>query len=379
MRRCFVNYQSLRQNGDDMSTSIDLFDYHLPQELIAQYSAHPRDHSRLMILDRETGSLGEKRFDQIIDDFKEGDLLVMNNTKVFRARLRGFIGDKEIEVFLLRPRDGAWDVLVRPGRHVNVGDTIEIETLKGVVVGKSDVASVRFDMSDQDVIDFANQHGEIPIPPYVEQVPESLDRYQTVYAQETGSVAAPTAGFHFTEELLEKIRTKGVEIEYVTLHVGIGTFRPVKSDTLEEHKMHAEYVTITPEVALRINIAKQERRRVIAVGTTTVRTLEGVVAQTTPSFPRRGAGTRDPFPLGKGGSRGVLPVEGFSGDVNLFITPGFDFKIIDALITNFHLPKSTLLVLVSSFAGRGHVLDAYQKAVEDRFRFFSFGDAMFIK
>jgi len=357
MRPCFVNYLSLRQNGKDMSNSIDLFDYNLPQELIAQYSAHPRDHSRLMILDRETGSLGEKRFDQIIDEIKEGDLLVMNNTKVFRARLRGLVRSKEIEVFLLRPRDGLWDVLIRPGRHVNVGDTIEIEVLKGVVVGKSDVASVRFDKSDQEIIDFANQHGEIPIPPYVDQVPESLDQYQTVYAQETGSVAAPTAGFHFTEELLKKIRANGVEIEYVTLHVGIGTFRPVKTDTLEEHKMHAEYVTIAPGVAQRINVAKKDGHRVIAVGTTTVRTLEGVAAA-------------------HGGS---IPEAGFSGDVNLFITPGFDFKIIDALITNFHLPKSTLLVLVSSFAGREYVLSAYRQAVEQKYRFFSFGDAMFIK
>jgi S-adenosylmethionine:tRNA ribosyltransferase-isomerase len=340
-----------------MSTPIELFDYDLPQELIAQHSVQPRDHSRLMILDRENGSLGEKRFDQIIDDFKEGDLLVMNNTKVFCARLRGFIRDKEIEVFLLRPRDDAWDVMVRPGRYVNIGDTIEIDAHKGVVVSKSDIASVRFEMSDQEVIDFANQHGEIPIPPYVNQVPDRLDQYQTVYAQETGSVAAPTAGFHFTQELLEKIGVKGVVIEYVTLHVGIGTFRPVKTDTLEQHKMHAEYVTITPEVAQRVNQAKQEGRRVIAVGTTTVRTLEGVAAL----------------------SGGTIPKIGFSGDVNLFITPGFEFKVVDALITNFHLPKSTLLVLVSSFAGREHVLSAYHKAVEERYRFFSFGDAMFIR
>ncbi len=353
----FVNRLGLRQNRGHMPTPIELFDYELPPELIAQHSVEPRDHSRLMLLDRESGVTQEKQFFGIIDELHEGDVLVMNNTKVFRARLRGSVGEHELEVFLLRPRGDAWDVLVRPGRRVSVGDTMKIGDVSGEVVSKSDVMSVQFDLSDQQLIDYANAHGEIPIPPYVSEVPDSIEKYQTVYAEQTGSVAAPTAGFHFTEELLEKIRAKGVSIEYVTLHVGIGTFRPVKTDTLEEHKMHAEYVTIAPEVAQRINATKREGRRVIAVGTTTVRTLEGVAAD----------------------HEWSLPAEGFSGDVNLFITPGFTFNVIDALITNFHLPKSTLLVLVSAFAGREHVLSAYDQAVQGEFRFFSFGDAMFIR
>lgn len=212
-----------------------------------------------------------------------------------------------------------------------------------------------FDVSDSSMIDYANTHGQIPIPPYVHEVPARLDQYQTVYAQETGSVAAPTAGFHFTDELLKQIRAKGVEIQFVTLHVGLGTFRPMKSETIEEHQMHSEFVSIPPSVAEAINHAKQEGRRVIAVGTTTVRTLEGVAALHE--------------------SR-LAP---FVGDVNLFITPGFDFRVVDALITNFHLPKSTLLVLVSAFAGREQILAAYHEAIRERYRFFSFGDAMMIR
>ena len=209
--------------------------------------------------------------------------------------------------------------------------------------------------SDQQLIDYANAHGQIPIPPYVHEMPVRLDQYQTVYASQTGSVAAPTAGFHFTEELLENLRAKGVEIQYVTLHVGLGTFRPMKSKTIEEHEMHSEFVIIDAATAHAINQAKQEGRRVIAVGTTTVRTLEGIAA------------------LHDGH---LVP---FSSDVNLFITPGFDFRVVDAIITNFHLPKSTLLVLISAFAGREHILAAYEEAIRERYRFFSFGDAMMIR
>jgi S-adenosylmethionine:tRNA ribosyltransferase-isomerase len=375
-----------------MGTPTKDFDYHLPTDLIAQHSAEPRDHSRLMVIERETGQWGHKRFYDLLEELRAGDVLVMNDTKVFRARLEASIqpvslrracpayrqaggrqaggaprrspsdrtvvraGNLSMELFLLRPRGTAWDVLVKPGRHVNVGDTIVLDGVTGRVLSKSDVVSVAFNVSDQALINYANAHGRIPIPPYVHEMPVRLEQYQTVYAKETGSVAAPTAGFHFTEELLEKIRAKGVEIHPVTLHVGLGTFRPMKSETIEAHEMHSEFVAISASTAQAINRAKQEGRRVIAVGTTTVRTLEGVVQDDK-----------------------SLPYHGFSGDVNLFITPGFPFKIVDALLTNFHLPKSTLLVLVSAFAGREHILAAYHEAIREKYRFFSFGDAMFIR
>ena len=383
-----------------MPTPVSHFDYELPQELIAQHSVEPRDHSRLMVIDRVTGEWEHKRFYNIMGALRSGDVLVMNNTKVFRARLEASVADKAIELFLLRPRDGTsssarpslsnkrltlgdaerrplqdqpssarWDVLVKPGRHVNVGDTIVLKGITGRVLTKSDVVCVAFDVSDQQLIDYANAHGQIPIPPYVHEMPVRLDQYQTVYASQTGSVAAPTAGFHFTKELLESIRAKGVEIQYVTLHVGLGTFRPMKSETIEEHEMHSEFVTIDSMTAQAINQAKQEGRRVIAVGTTTVRTLEGVNALFDPP----------PFQGGVRGGYCLLPESGFSGDVNLFITPGFDFRVVDAIITNFHLPKSTLLVLISAFAGREHILAAYEEAIRERYRFFSFGDAMMIR
>ncbi|MBI4257028.1 tRNA preQ1(34) S-adenosylmethionine ribosyltransferase-isomerase QueA [Candidatus Uhrbacteria bacterium] len=346
-----------------MATPVSLFDYDLPQELIAQHSVEPRDHSRLMVVGRKTGERQHKRFYEIVDELHPGDALVMNNTKVFRARLEATVqsvslraqrSNPSIELFLLRPRNGMWEALVKPGRHIHVGDTIHAGELEGKVISKSDIVTINFVQSDKIVLDYANAHGQIPIPPYVYETPKTLEQYQTVYAQETGSVAAPTAGFHFTQELLEKIRAKGVEIHYVTLHVGLGTFRPMKSETLEAHEMHREFVTIDSNTTQAINRAKQEGRRVIAVGTTTVRTLEGVAA------------------LHHG------HIEPFTGDVNLFITPGFEFKVVDALITNFHLPKSTLLVLVSAFATREHIFSAYQEAIREHYRFFSFGDAMFI-
>ncbi len=343
-----------------MPTSIDLFDYVLPPERIAQEPVRPRDTSRLMVLDRVTGERQHKRFFEIVDELREGDLLVMNDTKVFKARLRGRRFAKEFEVFLLRPMADAlpgaavWHALVRPGKLVHVGNNIQLaDGVMATVVDKLPDGSVRlsFLMSNEEVIDFANRYGEIPVPPYVEKAPENFNDYQTVYARETGSVAAPTAGFHFTPELIEKLKGKGVQFAYVTLHVGIGTFRPVKTATLEEHEMHSEFVEVTPETAAIIHAAKREGRRVIAVGTTTVRALEG----------------------------SGVPETGFVGDVNMFITPGYAFKIVDALITNFHLPKSTLLVLVSVFAGRENILAAYNEAVEKDYRFFSFGDAMFIR
>jgi S-adenosylmethionine:tRNA ribosyltransferase-isomerase len=265
---------------------------------------------------------------------------------------------------------------VKPGRCVHIGDTIRVGELEGSVLGKGETVLVTFSRSEKFVLDYANRHGQIPVPPYVHKAPQRLEDYQTLYARETGSVAAPTAGFHFTQELLEKIRAKGVEIREVTLHVGLGTFRPMKRVTIEEHHMHSEFVAIDSHTSQAINRAKQEGRRVIAVGTTTVRTLEGIAA--TGRIPSPEMYTNF-LTYEKRYSPPVLPLEGFSGDINLFITPGFDFKVVDALITNFHLPKSTLLVLVSAFAGREHILAAYRAAIEQRYRFFSFGDAMFIR
>lgn len=343
-----------------MSTS--LFDYELPLELIAQHSVEPRDHSRLLVLDRASGAMEHKHFYDIVDELQSGDLLVMNDTKVFRARLET---TKGFEVFLLRATERGWETLMRPGKKVFVGDQVEIKTtsftldasdvLIGTVLEKraDGMVLVDFERAPEEVIRIANIHGEIPTPPYVDEHIDDIAKYQTVYARETGSVAAPTAGFHFTPELIDRIKEKGVEIAFVTLHVGIGTFRPMKTETIEEHEMHSEFVTISEKTAETIVTAKQQGRRVIAVGTTTVRTLEGVAA-----------------------SGGVRP---FSGDVNLFITPGFAFQVIDGLITNFHLPKSTLLVLVCAFAGREHVSAAYEEAVNQGYRFFSFGDAMFIR
>jgi S-adenosylmethionine:tRNA ribosyltransferase-isomerase len=337
-----------------MATSISLFDYHLPPERIAQEPVRPRDHSRLLVLDRQTGEMRHKIFYEIADELHEGDVLVMNDSKVFRARLNGECKMQKskckVEVFLLKGNGTKWTALVRPGRKVMVGDEVDLGGLVVTVVEKHTDGTVTIETGKtvEEVLAFTDAHGEIPVPPYVDKPPERLEDYQTVYARSVGSVAAPTAGFHFTPELIEKLKAKGVQFEFVTLHVGLGTFRPVKTDTLEEHEMHSEFVSISAKTAERLNAAKRQGRRVIAVGTTTVRALEGV-------------------------SLGA-----FAGEVNLFISPGFEFKIIDALITNFHLPKSTLLVLVSAFAGRKNVLRAYEEAIRLGYRFYSFGDAMLV-
>lgn len=344
-----------------MATPISLFDYNLPPELIAQWPIEPRDYSRLLVLNRQIGTTEHRRFFEIIEYLNAGDVLVMNDTKVFKARLRGKVKEVEIEVFLLRSAESVWQALLKPGRKVKIDDEIDFGELVAKVIGKAEdgTAELQFSVSANEVLTFADKYGEVPVPPYVKKVPEKLETYQTIYARETGSVAAPTAGFHFTKELLEKIKVKGIEIEFVTLHVGLGTFRPVKSETLEEHEMHSELVEIKPEVAQRINSAKKEGRRIIAVGTTTTRALEGAAAQQSAVSP-------------------LLPASGFFGEVSIFITPGFKFNIIDALITNFHLPKSTLLVLVSTLAGRENILRAYEEAIREGYRFYSFGDAMFI-
>jgi S-adenosylmethionine:tRNA ribosyltransferase-isomerase len=337
----------------NMGTNIGLFDYDLPGSFIAQHSVEPRDHSKLMIVDRATGELDHRHFYDIVDLLNVGDVLVFNTSKVFKARLV----DGGVEMFVLKIADGQLECLLKPGKKFPVGSRAKIRDREFLTKSKSadGVVVMGTDMSAAEMLEFCDQHGQVPTPPYVKDASTLEGDYQTVYAKEIGSVAAPTAGFHFTDELLEKIKLKGVQIEHVVLHVGIGTFRPVQVDTLEEHEMHSEWVHVPTDVAERINAAKRESRRIIAVGTTTTRVLEGVASA----------------------HEGRLV--GFEGDVNMFITPGYEFKIIDGLITNFHLPKSTLLVLVSAFAGRENILAAYEEAKKNGYRFFSFGDAMLMK
>ena len=333
------------------------FYYDLPKELIAQHPAEPRDHARLMLYDRQTGAVEHKYFYDLVDELHPGDVLVFNDSRVIPARLHGKrvpTGGK-VEVLLLTPvGDDRWEVLVKPGKKALPGTTIEFpEGLTGTVEDRTDfggrIIKFAYQGNFDDIID---KIGEMPLPPYIHEKMEDPNEYQTVYANERGSAAAPTAGLHFTEELLQKIRDKGVEEVFVTLHVGLGTFRPVEEENIEDHQMHSEFYSITPEAAAKINKAKAEGRRVIAVGTTSIRTLES-------------AGTTGTLQAG-------------SGWTNIFIYPGYRFKVMDALVTNFHLPESTLIMLVSALAGREHVLSAYKEAVEQRYRFFSFGDAMFI-
>lgn len=355
------------------------FDYNLPQALIAQRPVEPRDRSRLMVVGRKNKTIEHRRFCDIIEYLKKGDLIVWNNSMVFKARLYGQLlaadgqplleHKKPIEIFLVRPmqNEGVWQVLARPGRHARLGTKIKFapDFACAVLVKERDgTILVQFSDDEAAVRQKANQYGSVPTPPYVKDEVHELSIYQTVYARsdKEGSVAAPTAGFHFTPALIEKLKAKGVEFAEVTLHVGLGTFLPVKSERVEDHTMHSEWVEISEETAAAVNRAKAEGRRVVAVGTTTARTLEGVCE------------------LAMATGRKASALKPYKGDINLFITPGFRFRIVDALITNFHLPKSTLLLLVSAFVGeRELVLDCYKKAVGERYRFYSFGDAMFIE
>lgn len=333
------------------------FSYELPKELIAQHPAEPRDHARLMLYDKKTGAVEHKHFYDLADELQAGDVLVFNDSKVIPARLYGKrvpTGGK-VEVLLLTPvGEDRWEVLVKPGKKALPGTTIEFPGgLQAEVLDRTDfggrVVHFNYDGVFDDIID---QIGEMPLPPYIHEKMEDPDEYQTVYARERGSAAAPTAGLHFTDELLQKIRDKGVEEVFVTLHVGLGTFRPVEEENIEDHQMHSEFYSITPEAADAINRAKAEGRRIIAVGTTSIRTLES-------------AGTTGTLKAG-------------SGWTNIFIYPGFTFHIVDALVTNFHLPESTLLMLISALSTREQILHAYDIAVREKYRFFSFGDAMFI-
>ena len=334
------------------------FYYDLPKELIAQHPEEKRDHSRLLVLDKKTGEMEHKHFYDIKDYLKKGDLLVLNDTKVMPARIYGHREGKEekIEFLLLNHKGDIWECLSKPGKKAKLGTKIIFsDKLSAVVVDISDDGS-RFLKFDYEGIfeEILDELGEMPLPPYITEKLEDKNRYQTVYAREEGSAAAPTAGLHFTKELLQELSDMGVEICYITLHVGLGTFRPVKVENVDEHEMHSEFYVMTKEVADKINAAKERGSRVIAVGTTSVRTVESIADE----------------------NGRVCEKSGFT---NIFIYPPYKFKCIDALITNFHLPESTLLMLVSSLSSREIILKAYEEAVKERYRFFSFGDAMFIR
>ena len=340
------------------------FYYDLPQELIAQHPAEKRDQSRLMFLDKNTGAIRHGTFRDILGCFVPGDCLILNDSRVIPARLfaKRIPDNAEIEVFLLRPLDNSntWECLVKPGKKMKKNTRINVNGIQGEVteVFESGNRAVHFNF-DGDFKDKLKEIGQIPLPPYIHEEQQDYGRYQTVYARYDGSVAAPTAGLHFTEELLDELRNNGVEIGFVTLHVGLGTFRPVKAEHIEDHKMHSEFFILPEKTAEIINKAKRDGHRVTAVGTTCTRTLETAGC-------RLGL-TKDKFELRE-----------ISGETDIFIYPPYEFKVIDRLITNFHLPESTLIMLVSALAGRENVLNAYKEAVKEKYRFFSFGDAMFI-
>ncbi len=336
------------------------FYYDLPDDLIAQHPMEEREMSRLLIIDKETGDLEHKRFKDILDYLNQGDTLVLNDTRVLPARLFGNRVNKEekVEFLLLNKKaNNIWETIVRPGKKAKVGDVIEFGQglLKARItsIGEEGTRFLEFDYNGifEEILD---KLGEMPLPPYITEKLEDKERYQTVYSKHLGSAAAPTAGLHFTKELIKSIEDKGVNIAYITLHVGLGTFRPVKVDNILEHHMHSEFYEINKETADIINSTKKAGGKIISVGTTTTRTLETI-----------------------GSENGM--VESKSGWTDIFIFPGYEFKIVDSIITNFHLPESTLMMLVSAIAGRENIMAAYDIAVKENYRFFSFGDAMFIK
>ncbi len=336
----------------------DDFDYYLPEELIAQHPAEKRDHARLLVLDKETGERDDKYFYDIIDYLNPGDVLVMNDTRVIPARLFGHRPDREesIEVFLLHNVEGKkWECLVRPGKKMKIGtqvifsDDLELEVIDIKDDGNR-VVEFKYEGIFNEIL---AELGNMPLPPYIKEELKEPEEYQTVYSKNPGSVAAPTAGLHFTKELLTDIEAKGVKLAYLTLNVGLGTFRPVSVEDVDNHKMHSEFYTISQETVDIINEAHANGKRVIATGTTSIRTLESV-------YQKHGELTES------------------SGWTDIFIYPGFKFNVIDAIITNFHLPKSTLVMLIAAFTSREMILDTYKYAVDNKYRFFSFGDAMFI-
>lgn len=335
------------------------FYFNLPEEQIAQVPLKDRTSSKMMVLDKHTGDIWHKHFYDILDYLKAGDCLVLNDTRVIPARLFGqrVTSGGKVEFLLLTRLDTKrWEVLVKPGKKAKIGDQVSfgegilVATIEDIIEDGKRIVSFDYEGVFEEALD---KLGEMPLPPYIHEKLEDRERYQTVYSKHEGSAAAPTAGLHFTQELLDKIRAKGIDIAYVTLHVGLGTFRPVKVDDVLEHEMHSEFYMIDEENATKINTAKRNGNRVISVGTTSTRTLESNADE-----------------------KGMIKAG--SGWTNIFIYPGYTFKCIDGLITNFHLPESTLIMLVSALAGKEHVLNAYETAVENDYRFFSFGDAMFI-
>ena len=336
------------------------FDYDLPQELIAQVPLEKRDTSRLMVLDKNTGEVEHKHFTDILDYMEEGDTLVLNDTKVLPARLIGVKEDTGavIEVLLLKDIEGAtWECLTKPAKRVHVGTVISFGDgkLKAKCVFEGEDGIRKYDLIyDGILLEILDELGTMPLPPYIHEKLEDQTRYNTVYAKNIGSSAAPTAGLHFTKELLEKVKMKKVNIAYVTLHVGLGTFRPVMEDNILEHKMHTEYYEMSKETADILTKTKENHKKIIAVGTTSVRTLETIMTK-------------------------YGEFKECCGNTDIFIYPGYQYKAINYLITNFHLPKSTLIMLISALAGREKVLNAYKIAVEEKYRFFSFGDSMLIK
>jgi S-adenosylmethionine:tRNA ribosyltransferase-isomerase len=338
---------------------VEDFDFHLPHHLIAQTPIKERDHSRLLVVDRKTGNLENKHFYDIIDYLNPCDTLVLNDTRVMPARLLG-VKEKtlaHVEVLLLTQKDNLWETLCKPAKRVKVGTIISFGEglLKAKCLEEHEEGLRIFEfIYDGIFYEILDKLGEMPLPPYITEKLDDKERYQTVYSKVIGSAAAPTAGLHFTDELITNIKNKGVNIAYITLHVGLGTFRPVAVDTIEEHKMHSEFYIINEETAKLLNETKRCGKRIISVGTTSTRTLETIMQK-----------------FGE--------FKANSGYTDIFIYPGYQFKAIDGLITNFHLPKSTLIMLVSAFSSKELIMKAYQEAIENEYRFFSFGDSMFIK
>lgn len=343
------------------SFKTDDFDFDLPEELIAQVPLKNRSASRLMVLDHQQQTIEDKTFLDIIDELQPNDALVMNNTRVLPARLFGTKTETgaHLEVLLLKNTEGdRWETLMKPAKKAKVGTTITFGDgrLTAEVVEVLEEGGRILDFSYEGIfLEILEELGEMPLPPYITEKLDEADRYQTVYAKENGSAAAPTAGLHFTDEVLKQLKEKGVQLAFLTLHVGLGTFRPVNVENVEDHKMHSEYYQLSKETADLLNKTKENGGRVVAVGTTSIRTLETIANK----FDGR--------------------LEADSGWTDIFIKPGYTFKFVDAFLTNFHLPKSTLIMLVSAFAGREFVLNAYHHAVDEQYRFFSFGDAMFVK
>ncbi len=333
------------------------FNYFLPTERIAQKAIDPRDHSRLLILSRENGSIEHRHFHEIVDYLQAGDVLVCNDSRVIHARLKGYKADSgaKMELLLLRRLDpGIWETLAKPARRLKKGTVVVLGTkpvIEATVLNKTETGTVIVNLSDEEVLDNV---GAVPLPPYIRHPLDNPERYQTVYSRNKGSVAAPTAGLHFTPELMKRVEAKGATFAFVTLHLALDSFRPVSADDPYDHIIHKEYGELTPEVASTVNQAKAEGRRVICVGTSSMRVLEHAAR------------------IGENG------VAAFAGWTDLFILPGHEFRGADAMITNFHLPCSTLLMLVSAFTGRDHILQAYEEAMRLEYRFYSFGDAMFI-